>query len=87
VIVSRSADADLLVLGSSPASYGDDQPGSVVRACLKLALCPVVVIGIAHSAALAAPAAAPVAAGREHAAAGARHQRRHAGLAGRVSSR
>jgi hypothetical protein len=46
-----------------------------------------VVIGIAHSAALAAPAAAPVAAGREHAGAGARHQRRHAGLAGRVSSR
>lgn len=59
VIVSRSADADLLVLGSSPASYGDDQPGPVVRACLKLAPCPVVVIGIAHGAALADRGAAP----------------------------
>ena len=46
VLVGRSADADLLVLGvTSPAWLAGRSAGPVVRACLARARCPVVVIG------------------------------------------
>lgn len=85
VIVARSADADLLVLGSTPAAFGDDEPGSIVRACLKLVICPVVVIG-SRRGAKPSDARQPVSAGRDHGT-GYRQPHRHGGLAARVSSR
>ena len=46
VLVNRSADADLLVLGAiAPAWLAGRSAGPVVRACLARARCPVVVIG------------------------------------------
>ena len=46
VLVDRSADADLLVLGvTAPAWLAGRSAGPVVRACLARARCPVVVIG------------------------------------------
>jgi len=45
VLVDRSADADLLVLGmTAPAWTTGWPPGPVVRACLARSLCPVAVI-------------------------------------------
>jgi nucleotide-binding universal stress UspA family protein len=45
VLVDRSADADLLVLGgTAPAWLAGRSAGPVVRACLARAWCPVVVI-------------------------------------------
>jgi nucleotide-binding universal stress UspA family protein len=47
VLLDRSADADMLVLGRT--HHGPDNQrgaGPVIRACLKSAACPVVVIGI-----------------------------------------
>ena len=45
VLVDRSADADLLVLGvTSPAWLAGRSAGPVVRACLARSRCPVVVI-------------------------------------------
>jgi nucleotide-binding universal stress UspA family protein len=49
VLVDRSADASLLVLGvTSPAWLARRSAGPVVRACLARARCPVVVIGDAN---------------------------------------
>lgn len=46
VLVDRSADADLLVLGvTGPAWLAGRSAGPVVRACLARARCPVVIIG------------------------------------------
>jgi nucleotide-binding universal stress UspA family protein len=46
VLVDRSADADLLVLGvASPAWLAGRSAGPVVRACLGRASCPVVLVG------------------------------------------
>jgi len=48
VLVDRSADADLLVLGATAPAWLAGRPaGPVVRACLACAGCPVVVIGSA----------------------------------------
>jgi nucleotide-binding universal stress UspA family protein len=45
VLIDRSADADLLVLGSAPPTPAGRPVGPVVRACLHRAQCPVVVVG------------------------------------------
>jgi nucleotide-binding universal stress UspA family protein len=46
VLIDRSAEADLLVLGSAaPPSPAGRAVGPVVRACLHRAQCPVVVVG------------------------------------------
>jgi nucleotide-binding universal stress UspA family protein len=46
VLADRSADADLLVLGSTSAPTGVGRSvGPVIRSCLSRAHCPVVVIG------------------------------------------
>jgi nucleotide-binding universal stress UspA family protein len=46
VLIDRSAEADLLVLGSgAPPSTAGRPVGPVVRACLHRARCPVVVVG------------------------------------------
>jgi nucleotide-binding universal stress UspA family protein len=48
VLVDRSAGADLLVLGgSTPPWVAGPSAGPVVRACLDLARCPVVVVSAA----------------------------------------
>jgi nucleotide-binding universal stress UspA family protein len=50
VLVGRSADADLLVLGvTSQAWLAGRSAGPVVRACLAHASCPVVLVGAANS--------------------------------------
>ena len=46
VLISQSAEADLLVLGSpAPPTPAGRPVGSVIRACLHRARCPVVVVG------------------------------------------
>jgi nucleotide-binding universal stress UspA family protein len=64
VLVDRSADADLLVLGvTAPAWLAGRSAGPVVRACLARARCPVVIIGDANGAPMStgrAPADAAV---------------------------
>jgi nucleotide-binding universal stress UspA family protein len=60
VLINRSAEADLLVLGSAaPPPGAGREVGPVVRACLHRAQCPVVVVGAA-----AAASGDPAAAGR-----------------------
>jgi len=50
VLVDRSANADLLVLGvTAPAWLAGRSAGAVVRACLAGARCPVVAIGAADT--------------------------------------
>jgi hypothetical protein len=44
VLIDRSAEADLLVLGSGTPSAAGRPVGPVVRACLHRAQCPVVVV-------------------------------------------
>jgi nucleotide-binding universal stress UspA family protein len=44
VLVELSADADLLVLGSSSVPIAGRAPGPVIRTCLSYARCPVVVV-------------------------------------------
>jgi nucleotide-binding universal stress UspA family protein len=54
VLIDRSADADLLVLGSPPPpgpAVAGRPVGPVVRACLHRARCPVVVVGVPEPAA------------------------------------
>jgi nucleotide-binding universal stress UspA family protein len=47
ILIDRSADAGLLVLGSAaPPAQGGRPVGPVVRACLHRAQCPVVVVGV-----------------------------------------
>jgi nucleotide-binding universal stress UspA family protein len=64
VLVDRSADADLLVLGvTAPAWLAGRSAGPVVRACLARAQCPVVIISDADGAPMStgrAPADAAV---------------------------
>jgi nucleotide-binding universal stress UspA family protein len=45
VLIERSAGADLLVLGSAAGLLAGRRIGPVIRACLGLAHCPVVVVG------------------------------------------
>lgn len=52
VLLDHAADADMLVLGRTP--HGPDPSraaGPVIRACLRVAVCPVVIIGSAQAAA------------------------------------
>jgi nucleotide-binding universal stress UspA family protein len=59
VLLDRAAGADMLVLGRAPHAAGQEQhrgTGPVIRACLRAATCPVVVIGLAEM-----PAAVPAA--------------------------
>ncbi len=52
VLVDRSADTDLLVLGASSVSGHEGWPaGPVVRACLAHSRCPVVIVGTSGAAA------------------------------------
>jgi nucleotide-binding universal stress UspA family protein len=48
-LLDRAADAEMLVLGTARFARGTGQPpravGPVTRACLRLASCPVVVVG------------------------------------------
>lgn len=54
VLVDRSAQADLLVLGTTSAGSGAERPpGPVIRACLAHSRCPVVIVGDAGAAASA----------------------------------
>lgn len=49
VLLDRAAGADMLVLGRAPQAAGQEQhrgAGPVIRACLRAATCPVVVIGL-----------------------------------------
>lgn len=51
ILVARSADADMLVLGvTTPPSLARRSGGPVVRACLARADCPVVIVGSADGA-------------------------------------
>jgi nucleotide-binding universal stress UspA family protein len=59
VLLDHAADADMLVLGhASPGPDPYRAAGPVIRACLRAARCPVVVIGSAESASDAARSAA-----------------------------
>jgi nucleotide-binding universal stress UspA family protein len=56
VLISQSAEADLLVLGSpAPPALAGRPVGSVIRACLHHAQCPVVVVGAPVRADVAGP--------------------------------
>jgi nucleotide-binding universal stress UspA family protein len=49
VLLDRCAGADMLVLGTASDTPGPGRPvGPVIRACLRRATCPVVVIGAAQ---------------------------------------
>ena len=60
-LLDRCADAEMLVLGTGRPALRPGQPspamGPVARACLRLAPCPVVVVGSGHQ--LAAPGTDP----------------------------
>jgi nucleotide-binding universal stress UspA family protein len=59
VLLDHAADADMLVLGhASPGPDPYRAAGPVIRACLRAARCPVVVIGSAEMASQVAPEAA-----------------------------
>src|ERR1700761_3736296 len=63
VLLERCARADMLVLGTTADMPGAGwSPGPVIRACLRRAPCPVVVISVAQEA-LPVGAGAPVPAG------------------------
>ena len=56
VLIRQSAEADLLVLGSpAPPALAGRPVGSVIRACLHHAQCPVVVVGAPVRADVAGP--------------------------------
>jgi nucleotide-binding universal stress UspA family protein len=58
VLVDRSADADLIVLGVTSQGRAEQRPaGPVVRACLAHSCCPVVIVG-ADGTATRSPASA-----------------------------
>jgi nucleotide-binding universal stress UspA family protein len=73
VLIRQSAEADLLVLGSpAPPAPAGRSVGSVIRACLHRAQCPVVVVGAPVRTDIAA--SGPQAAEQAAAAGLARHQ-------------